>query len=216
MVEVVLGITLILSLAGSVLLWHGWRHLAARHLLRAGAHGGVGMTLITAASVAGFAALDLAGYQQLTAERPVAMIRFKSVAPSGFVAYLKTTDGRIRHYRLHGQDWRLDARVLKWRSWAYLLGFKPLYRLTRLSGRYATVAGARSHLHTVYALGDVRGLDVWQWSRRLHLAFVDAVYGSSVYLPMAAGAKYRIRLGVTGLIARPVNTAARQAVDAWR
>lgn len=216
MAEVVLSMALTLYLAGSVLLWHGWRHLATRHLLRASVHGGAGITLVMAASIASSAALDLTGYQQLTVERPVAVIRFRPVASSEFVAELKTADGRTRHFRLRGQDWRLDARVLKWRSWVALVGFKSLYRLTRLAGRFATVSDARSHLRTVYALSHTRGLDVWQWSQRLHLDFVDAVYGSSVYLPMAAGAEYRISLGATGLIARPTNKAARQAVDTWQ
>ncbi|OBS08483.1 hypothetical protein Thpro_022733 [Acidihalobacter prosperus] len=206
---------LALILAGLASLWRGWHHLAARHPLRAGGHGGVGLVLVAAAGLAGFAALDLAGYQRLTVERPVAVIRFAAAGPVEFVAELVTPAGRAS-YRLKGQDWQLDARVLKWRAWAALLGFEPLYQLRRLSGRYASVAAARRDPHTVYALARDRGLDVWRWSRRLHLPFVDAMYGSSVYLPMAAGAEYRVSLGATGLIARPANAAARQAVDAWR
>ena len=58
MAEVVLILGLIFSLTGCVLLWRGWHHLLNRHLLRAGAHGGVGLSLLTAASITGFATLN--------------------------------------------------------------------------------------------------------------------------------------------------------------
>ena len=35
------------------------------------------------------------------------------------------------------------------------------------------------------------------------LPFVDAIYGSATYLPMADGARYEVTLGQSGLIARP-------------
>ncbi|AOU97129.1 hypothetical protein BI364_03140 [Acidihalobacter yilgarnensis] len=216
MTEAVLILAIVLCFGGMFSLWRGWRHLVARRPLRAGGRGSIGLILLAVATLASLAALDLAGYQRLTAERPVAVIRFAAAGPATYTARLTTAFGETASYRLLGQDWRLDARVLKWRAWATLLGFEPLYQLRRLSGRYASVADAQSRPHTVYAIGHDRGLDVWMWARRLHLSFVDAVYGSSVYLPMAAGAEYRVSLGPTGLIARPENEAARQAVAGWR
>ena len=38
--------------------------------------------------------------------------------------------------RLTGDDWRVEAVVLKWKLPALLAGVPPLYRLDRLSGRY--------------------------------------------------------------------------------
>lgn len=213
--EAILILAGLLVLGGLASLWRAWRHWTHGRHWRAGGHGGVGVTLSALAVLAGLAAVDLAGYQRLAMEAPVATLRFQSAGPDAFAVDLITSAGGDRSYRLRGQDWRLDARVLKWRTWAALLGFEPLYQLRRLSGRYATVTDARSQTHTVYALGRDRGVDVWLWARRLRLPFVDAVYGSSVYLPMANGAEYRVSIGIDGLIARPANAAARQAVDGW-
>ena len=40
------------------------------------------------------------------------------------------------------------------------------------------------------------------------LPFVDAVYGSATYMPMADGARYQVSITQSGLIARPLNPAA--------
>ena len=42
------------------------------------------------------------------------------------------------------------------------------------------------------------------------LSFVDAVYGSAAYLPMANGAPWGISVTQSGFIARPVNGAAEK------
>jgi hypothetical protein len=44
---------------------------------------------------------------------------------------------------------------------------------------------------------------------------VDAVYGSATFLPMADKAAYAISASQTGLIARPLNEAARNAISGW-
>jgi hypothetical protein len=95
--------------------------------------------------------------------------------------------------------------VLKWSGWASLLGFDALYRLERISGRYRDTAQERTAPRTLHELGDARGLDVWALLQAHPgwLPFVDAVYGSATYLPMAAGARYEVTLGQAGLIARP-------------
>ena len=44
--------------------------------------------------------------------------------------------GQTRKFTVHGDEWRIDARVLKWKPWANVLGLDTQYRLDRLSGRY--------------------------------------------------------------------------------
>ena len=62
------------------------------------------------------------------------------------------------------------------------------------------------------------GLDLWnlttQYSR--WLPFVDAVYGSATYQPMAEGARYEVTITQSGLIARPVNAAAETVAKEWK
>jgi hypothetical protein len=48
------------------------------------------------------------------------------------------------------------------------------------------------------------------------LGMVDAYYGSSVYMPLAEGAEFIVSATMSGLIARPSNARAEQAVTEWR
>ena len=40
-------------------------------------------------------------------------------------------------YPLHGDEWRVEAQVLRWKPWANVLGLDTQYRLDRLSGGLA-------------------------------------------------------------------------------
>ena len=117
-----------------------------------------------------------------------------------------------------GDEWQLDARVLKWKGWANLFGLDAQYRLERVSGRYRDITQERTAERTVYPLAENPGLDLWQITldKPGRLPFVDAVYGNAAYMPMSDGARYEISITQTGLIARPVNAAAQQAAGSWQ
>jgi len=175
------------------------------------------VTLLALVAVVGLAiavALNLRTYGRLTHEEPVAELAFQARGPQRWHATLTTVaDLSKREFEIAGDEWQLDARVLKWRGWANVLGLDARYRLERVSGRYRDIAQERSAPRTVYALGEEPALDLWALARDYPgwLPFVDAVYGSATYLPMADGATYEVALTQSGLVARPQNAAARAA-----
>ena len=61
-------------------------------------------------------------------------------------------------------------------------------------------------------------MDLWTVSidHKRWMPFVDAVYGSAVYLPMADGARYEVAITQSGLLARPVNEVAKAAAGNWK
>jgi hypothetical protein len=69
----------------------------------------------------------------------------------------------------------------------------------------------------VYALYQPDRVNLWELVHRYHgwFPWIDALYGSATYLPMADGALFDIRVSQSGLIARPLNQAARTAVGDW-
>jgi hypothetical protein len=160
---------------------------------------------------------NLHTYQRLTHEQDVADIFIRELAPQQFQVSLVFSDRDKEpvYYELAGDQWQIDARILKWKGWANLLGLDSFYKLERLSGRYEDIQLARSRPSSVYDLtGPARGLDVWKLKRvlRERLTFVDTLFGQGVFMPMADGAHYRISVGQSGLITRPVNTRARELV----
>jgi hypothetical protein len=169
--------------------------------------------------VAALVIANLYTYARLTHEQEAARVSSRQLGERRYVVSLQPPNGTARHFELRGDEWQIDARVLKWRALATLLGFDTVYRLERLSGRYADVADERSSPRTVYDLStEDASLDVWTLVRRHHqyVPFVDALYGSAVYVPLSEGAEYLVTVSTSGLVVRPANEAAKKAVGGWR
>jgi hypothetical protein len=193
------------------------RLLAARFLAAAGSLV-AGLALLGAGALLLSVAINLATYSRLTYEAPVAELVFEKRGAHRFkVNLIRIPAGEMQVFLLAGDEWQLDARILKWHGWANLLGLDAQYRLERLAGRYRDIELERSAPRSVYALATTPGLDLWTLAAERHnwLPFVDAVFGNAVYLPMADGARYQVTLGQSGLIARPLNESARNATKGW-
>ncbi|WP_339615171.1 cation/multidrug efflux pump [uncultured Gilvimarinus sp.] len=178
-----------------------------------------GLALLGLAVLFAFVALDIFSYRQIQKEHMVATLSFEKVKDALFNVTVADEEGNEQKYQIAGDQWQLDARIIKWTGIVANWGVKPGYRLDRLSGRYYSLEQERNADRTVYSFHESRyGVDVWRWLRegRDALPIVDAVYGSATYLPMADGALFEVSLSGTGLVTRPMNDSAREAVGAWR
>jgi len=209
---------LILGLAGLALFGLGLRRIWQWRLTRGGIQGLIGALLLSAALLLASLSANLHTYQRLSHETPVARLRFEQLGAQHFRAYLARPGHSAAVYELYGDEWQVDARVLKWHGAATLLGFDSGYQLERLGGRYRDLQQEQTARRSVYTLYKGTGIDIWALARRHPdwLPWVDAVYGSATYLPMAHGARFAIRMGQSGLIARPLNDAAQAAVENWQ
>jgi hypothetical protein len=170
------------------------------------------LALVALGAAAGFLALGLRSYERLTFEQPVAELEFAARGPQQYEATLtRLPSGERESFVLAGDDWQLDARVLKWRGYANLLGLDARYRLERFSGRYRRIEQERYGPRSVFELGESSPIDLWALAEAYPrwLPFVDAVYGNAIYLPMVQGARYQVTLSQSGLVGRPLNDAAR-------
>ncbi|MDY6948079.1 MAG: cation/multidrug efflux pump [Pseudomonadota bacterium] len=213
------AVILIIAVFGLLLLILACQRLFRTRLLAAGGAALTGSLLLAVAALLFVVSLNLHTYARLTNERPVAEIVFEQRAQQTFNATLtQVPNGEIQMFVLAGDEWQLDARVLKWKGWANLFGLDAQYRLERVSGRYRNIDQERTAERTVYALAENPGLDLWQLTldKPDRLPFVDAVYGNAAYMPMSDGARYEVSITQTGLIARPVNAAAQQAAGSWK
>jgi hypothetical protein len=156
-------------------------------------------------------------YDRLVAEETVATIEFRAAGPDQYDARLMFPGSIDALYELHGDEWQIDARLIKWKPPMTILGLDPIFRLERLSGRYSAIDRERLETRTVHALAKDRAIDLWKIARRypLLLPGVDAYYGTATYVPMSDGARYDISLSRDALIARPANSIARKALGSW-
>lgn len=211
------GLLILLAILALLVVAVGWRfvHQIRRRQLVSGLVWSVQGVLV----FAGFLVIlliysNLHTYQRLTYEQVIADVYIRQLKPQRFQVSLSFSEqDRDQHYyELNGDQWQLDARILKWKGWANLLGLDSFYQLDRLSGRYADAEQARLAARSVFDLSAERaGLDIWRLKQiwRDKIGFVDTLFGQGVFMPMADGAHYQVSIGQQGLITRPVNDAAR-------
>lgn len=159
----------------------------------------------------------LFGYTRLVQEAEVATLSVQKLGAQHFAVELGTPDGQRQRFELQGDQWQLDARVLRWRLPALLAGAPSLYRLERLSSRYVDIAQEREAPRRVHALDAQAFPDLWTLRRQFpqYLDFVDADFGSGTYLPLLDGARYSVSLGPRGgLVARPADAQTQALLEA--
>jgi hypothetical protein len=208
---------IVFAVLGVILFILGIQRVWRRRVLMGSLEGLVGLLLLAIAALMAAISINLYTYDRLTHESKIAEISFQVIGPQHFGAVV-TLKNKGEILDLRGDEWQIDARVLKWRGMAVLIGFDTLYRLDRLSGRYRDITQERTGLRTVHSLSEEQGLDLWMIGRRYAhwIPWVDAVYGSATYMPMVDGASYTVSVSSTGLLARPSNDIARKAIGVWR
>ena len=110
-----------------------------------------------------------------------------------FVMVNSPTGGRLREYRVLGEQWVIEGHVLKWDNWLNFLGLPTMYKITRLRGRYLKAEDEASKPSTVYSLVPNEEDPVWVWLYQYgaRLPFVKAVYGNAAFtFPSASKAFY--------------------------
>lgn len=164
-----------------------------------------------------FTLLDFVSYKNLNSEQPIATISLYEKSDQLFDVTLIDEEGIEMRFDVAGDQWQLDARILSWQGPIASLGAKPVYRLDRLSGRYTSLEQARNSLPSVYGLYESDYIDSWQVFRYVS-GWLDADYGSAVYMPMADGAVYSVYLTAKGILVRPLNDVAKEALgrEEWK
>jgi hypothetical protein len=193
------------------------RRFRRRRVLSGLSYGATAIIITLGVLCAALIGLNLRTYQRLSFEQPAGELQLTRTGDRQYNAVLAYPTGERASFALRGDEWQVDARVLKWTAFANVIGFDAAYRLERISGRYTNIDDERSQPRTVYELASPGRIDPWELVHqyRRWVPWVDAVYGSATYLPMSDGALYEIKVSQSGLVARPLNQAAREAVSGW-
>lgn len=208
----------IFAFAGILFLILSFSRLRQRYLVSAGIYSILSSGLVLTAIALIACSLNLYTYSRIIHEQDVAEIVFAQIDPRNYTATLTSGENsRSKQYNLKGDEWQLDARIIKWKSPIYLAGLDPLYRLERISGRYRDTEDEKTGIRTVYSLTENQGLDIWSITKKYPswIPWVDAYYGSATYLPMSDKARFKITLSQTGLLARPINDSGKEIIRFW-
>ncbi len=217
-----IAISVVLAICFVLLCLRCWSRVKQRKLLRAGFYAMPAAFMLLGVTLLLMVISNLMIYQRLTLEREIARITISEIAEQNYQIELQSLDadqnGRIESYILWGDEWRLEAKILKWRGWANLIGMDSYYQLDRISGRYRNIQQATGQPVTAFQLSaKQRGINLWELKRLMkkNLPLLDAYFGQGVFLPLEHGAVYTISINQSGLLARADNEIGQQAVDNW-
>ncbi len=193
--------------------------IAARTLVSKGwflkwLRGTFGFSALILTVLAGILALDLLSYFKSKDGEVLATLKFNQIQEQEFEAELVDVTGASNVYRLLGDQWQLDVRLIHMQG---LLSSKlPSYKLDRLSGRYLSLEQEKSSQRSVYGFVKKNYIDTWPWLvNQKWLSMIQVKNGSAAFMPMSDGAIYEVKLSHKGLMAFPVNEQARVAVESW-
>ena len=140
-------------------------------------------------------------------------IRFERKAPQYFIAELSSPEGDTVLYGMHGDEWRLDVRVLSWGPLA-ALGLNSLYHLRALRSRYTDLDQGPLEPPETHYFEPTGPQAPWPW---LVAGYEALTRGRTTllepgYLPMADGAIFQISVTPKGIVIQPRNAAAERAM----
>src|SRR5258708_37895896 len=125
----------VFALVGILFLFAAVRRLRRRRVLGGVLNGATALVLILLSACAALIAANLRTYQRLSFEQPAGELQFTRTGEREFNAILTYPSGERARFALRGDEWQVDARVLKWHAFANLVGFHTAYRLERLGRR---------------------------------------------------------------------------------
>ena len=212
-----LGLAIVIALLAVIVLLVALRLLLGGHWLMGWLRGTCGFLVLLFAGLIGLIGYDVSTYAALPDKRPLVTVSFHAQGPQRYEVSLEQGN-ETRTVMLEGDLWQLDLHLLRWKSLAELIGLESGYRLERLSGRYLAVEQQNLSRHGRVVLSEnPLGLDIWdalQLERR-DLYFLEPQVLRVDYMPIADGAVYAVELAPTGLLAKPLNAAATEALKNW-
>ena len=157
------SLTAVFALLGCLFLIAAVRRFRLRRTTGGLVAGTSALALFALAGCALLIGANLHTYQRLTTEQPAGELELSRVGGHQYSAILTYPSGESAVFYLRGDEWQIDARLLKWKAIANLAGFDTMYRLERISGRYSAIEDERNQPRTVYAEPSGQ-IDLWDVS----------------------------------------------------
>jgi len=208
-------VSLVLVGIGLIFFIAAFKRLRKKKLFSACGHGTMAIVFLTIGVLMISFAMNFYTYDRLSLERHVADIRFEQIGHRKFKATLTLPDKTSKDYELIGDQWLLEAKIIKWNSKANLFGMDSRYRLTRLNVRYNNIAEEREpHSRTIYSLRDDKNPGFIEKYKNW-MPWLDSKFYESVGKDMIDKAHYRINITQSGLVPYAINDEAKSSGKKW-
>lgn len=176
--------------------------------------GMAGFVLVGAALYLVLLSASLFGYQQVSDETPLATISFEQAGAQAWAVTIAEANGDRRVFRLLGDIWQLDVRLLRYTGVASIFGAAPSFQLERLSSNYLSFEDEANKERSDYGLvaKPLFGFDLWQRVWDGGSLLMAASRSSVVLVPIVDGAIFSVLMGESGLDISAANSAADVAL----
>jgi hypothetical protein len=152
----------------------------------------------------GVISFSIQGYNALTKEEETVSVEITPEGEQLFTAGITYPDGFQKKYKLKGDEFYIDAHILKWKYPVNLLGLHTLYEFDRIAGRYSDIEDEKTKERTVHSIAKDRLIDIF--NLRLQYSFlsflVDAEYGSASFAAADKPKKMNVLVSTSGLLIR--------------
>lgn len=171
-----------------------------------------GAMFVALSAVIGVLGFTLQGYRNLTQETLAALVTTRRLGEQRYSAIFTFPDGSEQAFELLGDQLYVDSYVLTWHPLANMMGFRTVYELDRVEGRYRFLDDAQTQPRTVYSLAPERQVNLFELTDRFAPLerFYDAEYGSATFIPMDDGATFEVRVSSSGLLVRRTDSDASE------
>ena len=141
-----------------------------------------------------------------TREELVAEVTFEEIdainnTMKGILIEKKGNNANMRQeFFLIGDQWFVRGDIIKWDSWLNFFGLHTMYKLTRMGGYFTDPRRENREPPTNYSLVPEEETPKWRWLYKYgyELAFVNDVYGNSVYKYPQLNRIFKIYVTPTG------------------
>lgn len=204
--EILTGVSLGLAAISAAVMGLAVRTFRRRRWVSTVGRSTVGALFASISALAATLSVSTQGYRALTSEEVAMTITTVPTGAHSFQAYVEFPDGRDTTLAVLGDQVLVDARILKWRYVANLIGLQTQYELDRLSGRYIDLEDERTLERTVHSLGTDKPVDLYDLLQQYSFLrfLVDAEYGSATYIDITEPAKLEVLVSTTGLLVREI------------
>lgn len=164
----------------------------------------VALLFLSLSALFGTIAIATRGYRALTREEVAAVVSTEPIGSGRFRAHFRFPNGEEATFELAGDELYIDARILKWKPIANVLGLHTSYELDRVAGRYAKIKDEQAKTRTIFTLASGKPLDMFEL-RKVYPLFgplLDVQYGSATFGSASKRTKFELRVSTTGLLLR--------------
>lgn len=180
--------------------------------------GCAGFILLAISVLLALIARDIATYTSIVGDQSVLTLSFSKKEGNHYSIEIQESSGTPYMADIVGQQWQLNARMLKWSPIMSAIGFKTGYKLESIQGRFIELQMDRlAGGQPPFVFAEPAVIDTWA-TLQMHpwiLSSVQAYTSTPGFVPAADGAIYDVVLSGTHLSVLPLNDAAKSALASW-